>query len=526
MKQETLELHGYGKLEGVLEQIERALSVRTPPALGYTSAALAARLVQKITMQITIPFLRDGIRRYLAGSPGFLSDQARFTSGDVTVDVASGRVRPSLNLLLRSAGAFALWWLAVLGAAILGLFSGTRRLPAALVFGVPESDLTHAGSDARFMDFCRRGPLRLLREAPAYAVQAAHPMNGTRPGEALYARHPLLALIAAQQLGAANRLFFFGEHVAAFGAFCARIARNPIDCLLWRDFAEHAAAAALNREGAIAGVVITNSNWQQQFLWMNALENRRFASYMALYSLNNHPIVYRGDPLSQNHPAIRRLKVDEVWVWNEPYARVLQAEGVAVPATVVGPILWYLPEPRSDPPKRAAPTICVFDVAPRTTEWARSLGALQNYYNPDTAVRFIDDIVRARDLVRDTTGVEARILLKHKRPPNAMHDAGYFDHVAKLRDTASRFELVETDANLYTLVADALAVVVPPYSSPAYVAADLGVPALFYDATGEVLPTHAAHPSIDFVSDRDALVRALGALVAGATHQTVERVIR
>ena len=84
-------------------------------------------------------------------------------------------------------------------------------------------------------------------------------------------------------------------------------------------------------------------------------------------------------------------------------------------------------------------------------------------------------------------------------------------------DEANRkgaIQTVATETNLYSLIAGAAVVVVIPYSSPAYVAAQLGVPAIYYDPGGEIVPTHEPHPGVRFVTGQEALWAALGALPA------------
>lgn len=527
MKQETLEVYGYRKVDEAVRRIEVALPPSILPVLGYSADALVTRLAQKITMEITLPFLREGIRRYVGGEPSFPSDDGAFTCGEIAVDMKTGRARPEATLVLRSSAAFLMLWLAHLGGWLLSFVKGRGRVPAVLLYGVPEADLSYAGNDARFMKFCRHGPLAPLRDAKRLVIQTARRVIATRAEEVSYVRLPLLATLSSQRLGMRDSGYFLTQHISALVAFCMGLVRTRIHCLLWRDLAEHAAAAALDRAGLVQAVVITNTNWQQQFLWMNALPNRRFRSYLALYSLNNHVIVYKSDPVNSAHPALPHLKVDEVWAWNEPYRDLLAREGVTVPSVALEPILWYLPEPSVAHPAETVPTLCVFDVAPRTTASAQALGALVNYYNLETATRFIDDIVRAREDVRGRTGVELRIVLKHKRPPLAMHDSAYFDHVERLRATVASFELVDTDSNVYTLIGASRIVIVPPYSSPAYVAAHMGIPALFYDASREVLPTHAPHPLIRFVGNPGALAEAIAEIVAQpAERAAVERVTR
>jgi polysaccharide biosynthesis PFTS motif protein len=126
-----------------------------------------------------------------------------------------------------------------------------------------------------------------------------------------------------------------------------------------------------------------------------------------------------------------------------------------------------------------------------------------------------------RDRVTARTGIDMRIVLKHKRPPTWQHDRQYFDHIDKLVASARRFEVTPADSNVYGLIADSRLVIAPPYSSPAYVAAHVGVPAIFYDPTGQVLPTHAPHPLIRFADGQEALEAVITELANRDTPATV-----
>ena len=298
--------------------------------------------------------------------------------------------------------------------------------------------------------------------------------------------------------------------MAALIAYFHGLWLQPVFCLLWRDLAEHAAAAALNDGHLIDAIVITNSNWLQQLLWTSDLRDRRFKTYMALYSLNSSTIVYKDDPVSYTHPGIRHLRVDEIWVWNEAYRKVLDTEEVSPPSRSVGPILWYLPESRSPSGTRREPTLCVFDVNPRSSGYAVAAADTRfRYYNARNAVKFVDDIFHARDRAAAVLGRRIHIVLKHKRTTIQGHDAGYFEHLDRIISACADVTRAPSDANVYSLIADSILVIVPPYSSPAYVAGFLGIPAIYYDASGKLLPAFAEEPMISFIGDREQLCGAV-----------------
>ena len=56
-------------------------------------------------------------------------------------------------------------------------------------------------------------------------------------------------------------------------------------------------------------------------------------------------------------------------------------------------------------------------------------------------------------------------------------------------------------------------IIVVPWSSPAYVAQSLGIPAIYYDPSGELLPTFDQLPGIEFASGPEALLKVMRRLL-------------
>jgi len=274
---------------------------------------------------------------------------------------------------------------------------------------------------------------------------------------------------------------------------------------LWRDYAEHSVAVAMNKNRLIEVNIITNSNWLQQLLWMSDLPNRRFETHMALYSLNSSILKFKTDAVVSAHPSIRHLSVDLIWIWDAFYAEVLFNEKVFCRTKVVAPILWYLPSGIPVRQSLQCRRICVFDVTPVTLQALIGRGLLGCYYNAETMKSFLDNVIAAAEDVKERLDCEIEIILKHKRKQTAASDQSYFDHVKLLCDNYSYLHLMEEDTNLFSLIADSDLIVVIPYSSPAYVANFLGIPALFYDPTCEILESYEASSPIRFTAGLENL---------------------
>jgi polysaccharide biosynthesis PFTS motif protein len=290
--------------------------------------------------------------------------------------------------------------------------------------------------------------------------------------------------------------------------------RNPIACLLWRDFAEHAAVSVMNKNKLIEAVIITNTNWFQQFLWMTDLSERHFETYMALYSLNSSALKFKDDPIAATHPGIRHLRADLIWIWDAFYEKVLNHEGIFSRMEVVSPILWHLPKKTLIRKKDEFQRICIFDVSPMGPDALLNRGMLGNYYSTETMRSYLDDILAAVDEVKLQLGCEIEILLKHKRIPSPQNDDCYFNYVNALCKSNNNLGLVEENKDLFELIAESDLVVVIPYSSPAYVANYQGIPAIFYDPTNELQPGHEIIPSIIFSAGLVNLKKEIKKIIA------------
>jgi polysaccharide biosynthesis PFTS motif protein len=95
-----------------------------------------------------------------------------------------------------------------------------------------------------------------------------------------------------------------------------------------------------------------------------------------------------------------------------------------------------------------------------------------------------------------------------------LHDPHYISFIQESSSSELNFKLIPYEANLFSLLSECSLAVVIPYSSPAYVASYLGVPAIYYDPTRELLPTNEQSSLIFFASGRDELIRTISEILA------------
>lgn len=492
-------------LQALARRVHGRFLAANTACLDHPPAAMARRLTQRVLAHAYRPYMRLCLAREARPSPPIPQAGETLDLAHLKIDVATGAVSCGIRLWLASVATFALYWLFLLGLALKGAASPARR--GTLVHGVGRDTLMAGGNDTRFLDFCRAGPLAELRSASRLYVQSVAPIQGTEPSRVTYARYPLAALLG-QGLGPAALPFFLWRHVRAALAFAALALRQPGGCLLARDLAFDAAARALDREGSIEALLLTGSNFTEQMLWMSHRPARGFRTAMAFYSVNSLPFVYRSRPQGLANPTLEYLTVDRFYVWSEGHIGQVRSWGLDTPCDIAGPLVFQNPGPAA-PTDAGVLQIAVFDVTPVTDAAARDLGIVNPYYRAETLRRFIEDILAAGISAAGKTGRRLRVVLKPKRRYDDIHDR---DYIAALHGTAAagvEVRIAPVDENLHALVASSDVTIAVPYSSPVYISAALGRPAIYHDAAGELVPTHDPSPLVHFTATRAELERVL-----------------
>lgn len=500
---------GYNRFSEIIEHSEARVIAEAQRLVGYDKGAVGRRLLQRIVELGLNPFLQECAVRHQRGMTAIPPHGATFDSGGLRFNTSEKRVNITPSLWVRSMIEFGAQWLRILAVVTRSAFrnSTTARRKATLLFGVGIDDILLPGNDMRFLEFCRRGPVAPLRDALYLIVECVAKTTTTDPSYCTYSKYPLFKLVIDFPARGIAWLRFLRTHIGTGVRFLARCLRHPLAAILARDIAFHALILHLDRAEAIDSVVITNSHYHVQPLWMRALPGRSFTSHMVWYSQNSIPFTYRFDDIRSYLPNHRHIEVDEIWVWTQGFRDYLADRGVRGRIHVVGPILWYLANSPYEK-KSSREAIVVFDVTPFNSEFAEKMGLTYNYYRSENVQAFINDIIAARDAVASDGHQRLPIKIKHKRTFSPSHDKEYLDLI---EDAVKKGTVitVPTETNICSLISGAAVVMVIPYSSPAYVAAELRIPTIYYDPTREIVPTHESHPSILFVSGAQALKAAL-----------------
>ncbi len=498
--------HAYNAFDSAIERAESWLAGRPAKLLDFPESEVRRRIAQRLVEILLAPGINAWASSADAAQPPFAAGTVR--AQGIQLDLATGEVRVSAVAFVSLFGGFFARWLRIL----IGMLAALGRpkgvpAPATVVTGLGAADVWVDGSDERFVRFCAQGPIRPLADARRLVVEAA-PITG-RPSsdQVTYSSSALLDTLRSAPISLAARAGLVLSHLMLLPRVLRDIARSSVLVIAAQDCARMPLARSLDRWGMIEAFITTNSMYIGQPLWMRQGPGRRFHTHMVWYSQNTVPVVYAVDGEHSDIPNYRHLCVDEHWVWTEGYARYLRKFDAAAIVHVVGPILWYLSEPRER--TETAVGIAVFDVTPVRDEYAARLGLVKNFYAASNMIAFLADVVQACERLGAERGVPVPIVLKHKRGHSGVHDLRYIEFVDKLV-AAGRIAVVPAQTNMYSLVSASAAIIAVPWSSPAYVAAALGVRAIYYDPTSELVPTFEESPLIGFASGSKALGAALG----------------
>lgn len=505
----------YIDYDRVVQRVEGWLASKNPQIRYCEDDEVRARIVQRVVELSCDTFIKAVAESVIQANPALSIASPVINAAGLRICGASGALSISFKQWVRHIALFLGIWLRMLAVLFIAIFkrSPAKSVPVTILM---EAGGGYEGGDEQFTKFCRKGPIGPLLSASRIVVRSQQaPVRETDPSF-VYVAQPLIHL-ASVCLQGRHRVILLGKHLLAPMVLLRAVLKCPTSILVAQDIAYVPAVRWLDGKSLIEAIVITTSSFQSQPLWMKGLIGQRFKLNMIWYSQNFIPKVYVGELEESNLPSARHMRIDVHWVWTGGFRDYLQRIGQASEIRIVGPILWYLPEPMPSP-KEELIRIAIFDITP-LPDGIRPFGALKNYYSVSLMKQFILDIV---DVSRDlelASGKKVSIQLKHKRKPKAdFHDAQYLDFLQQVQALNSNFTLIDHQSNLFGLLELCDISISVPYTSTTYVASQLKKHAVYYDPFSELIPTYEQDNFIHFASGRSelrlSLLRYLGLAAA------------
>jgi len=478
----------------------------------YDKSAILERIAQAVSLELTDSFLSKILNKKNEGKDySYHAKLEIFHCGKLNIYPVNGAITPGNKLVVSCVTNLLFLWGYVMYCFFKSAFNKKNNFgPAVLIHGVPAANLLNEGG-CHFENFCTSGNIELLTHAKKYIVQIDSSTKIANKKNFIYDRYPLLALLSHNQYSFSERIKFLWNHIKILFGFIWTVFKNPIMCLLWRDYGLHSSAMVLNEKFLIKENLITNTNWLQQYLWMSNLPGKNFKTHLALYSLNSGALRYKGVSALANHPGIKLLRVDSILSWGSYYEQALREECIYSPVLNVGPILWTLPDKKSQRQikTKSKINICLFDVTPKRNRDFKKLELVENYYSLENCKLFVSETISAVKAVEADLKVIFEIKIKHKRKISGFEDDLYLTYIDELVESSEKIKLLPEDSNLWTIVANCDLVVAIPYTSPAYVAEYLGIDAVFFDPSGLLDNGVYRGAKINFSSNRNELINII-----------------
>ncbi|EJC82698.1 hypothetical protein Rleg4DRAFT_4423 [Rhizobium leguminosarum bv. trifolii WSM2297] len=254
--------------------------------------------------------------------------------------------------------------------------------------------------------------------------------------------------------------------------------------LLLREAARAADIKAVSPDRLPRDYLINNSGWLYRPIWTYFAEAAGSRVLFYFYSTNcevfKNPYGY---PRQSNHWEL--CSWSTYLVWDKYQKDFIRRLGLNADIQIVGPI-WFS-DADAEIPSLTGAKVAVFDVQPMRDSIYQSFALSMEYYTPDTAIRFAEDVVAGAQ------ASEVQVLWKRKRNIGR----NVHSHYAKVLDrlgNADRIVSIEPSLAAQHVIAGSDCVVSMPFTSTAIIARTMNKPSCYYDPTGLVeADDRAAH---------------------------------
>jgi hypothetical protein len=457
-----------------------------------------SRIRQVLAVRALGDFMEAHSRAMDSGEPFPAHPDAAVRTAAGVFRPSAGQFRPTASAVL---GSLREGFLAFVAGVASAIVPERRRRHGAFValLGTGTGDIMRKGSDAAFVEFCRRGPVETLRVPAALVAQSGENGSSAIDSSILYARRPLYRLLRVAPSGTARRLGLVVSMCVSAANAVLRSIIDPRQVLLLRDRLEAPVVRALVSWGSLSEIMFSNSSAKRQPLWAR---DGTVRTSMIWYS-ENSKWIWRDGVHDAELPIYRHVVVGTHWVWTDAHAGWLRHVGHMGAIRAVGPILWYLDAGGTAPVPDGVAWVTVFDISPITPRLAATVGLIDNYYSAERCAAFVEGIAKSAEAARSSTGLDIRVRIKPKRVQRHM-DPAYADALDRLVASGS-LSLMDPAQDLFALARASAISVVQPFSSPAFVARHVGGTACFYDATAVLARPPDLDHRIAFVQGHDAL---------------------
>jgi hypothetical protein len=199
---------------------------------------------------------------------------------------------------------------------------------------------------------------------------------------------------------------------------------------------------------------------------------RNYKTHVIHYSQNSVQITYEDEPnIFPNNTMVDKESLGDMhWVWTVKYAEYLSEFNKNIQFNAVGSIIFRMPELSLE--NKKLKLITLFDVAPQ------QLYNDKNFYNDETALKFISDIISVKSRIPKLKDHSIRI--KPKRELNrSIHSSKYIEFLER-QELDGNLTIEPWDVNPYTLISTSSLIISMPFTSISYIGIEQDTKTIFY----------------------------------------------
>lgn len=201
--------------------------------------------------------------------------------------------------------------------------------------------------------------------------------------------------------------------------------------------------------------------------------NYKVKNIMIWYSTNSDLIYKKYDKsfkIENNYLSLGRINCHLVW---DRAAKIKLSKMTKSDIFICGSLLFYPREKSFKQKKNKIFNILFFDITPLEA------ATKNDFLNTDQALMTIQEILNVTAEIKSNLKLDIQLSIKPKRNYSSLHSQKYLNYLKYLQ-TQKKILIIKNSSNLYKAVQESDLVICVPWTSPALIAKELGVNAIYY----------------------------------------------
>jgi polysaccharide biosynthesis PFTS motif protein len=280
---------------------------------------------------------------------------------------------------------------------------------------------------------------------------------------------------------------------SAFIAFFSILRGKWWNAIVFYEASKSSAIKFQNSQYLANQYLFHNSEPLYRPLWTYEAELKGSEIIFYFYSTNIESFVQKGKKFIQANN-FHLINWPKYLVWNKYQAHFISRMDINMPIVEIVGCIWFQSS-KSDVDHIPKKSIAVFDVQPFRDSRYQILGEDFNYYLPETANSFVNDIYKV------SAKNEFTMVFKKKRDIGKMAHPSYILNIEKLKNQ-SYFLFMDSNLAALEIIQNCFAVVSMPFTSTALIAKELGKPTVYYDPLSLLQKDDPAAHGIEIINSR------------------------